>query len=61
MLSFGDFKKDEITELISNKDPLGLNSDKEIYTTIKSKEAILPEEDNKHGVSMMQFCIISRL
>ena len=45
MISFGDFKKDEITELISNKDPLGLNSDIESYTTIKSKGAILSEED----------------
>ena len=47
MLSFGDFKKNEITELIGNKDPLGLNSDInmsrnnsdtdiESYTTIKT-------------------------
>ena len=36
------FKKNEITELIGNKDPLGLNSDInnsniESYTTIKTK------------------------
>ena len=27
MLSFGDYKKNEIAELIRNKDPLGLNTD----------------------------------
>ena len=27
MLSFGDFKKNEITKLIRNKDLLGLNTD----------------------------------
>ena len=69
MLSFGDFRKNEITELIWNKDPLGLNSDInnsdiESYTTIKtntktqSEEAILPE---KEMWSTMQSCIISRL
>ena len=60
MLSFGDFKKIETTELIRKKDPLGLNadinnSDIESYTTIKtntktsSEKAILPKK-NKHGV-----------
>ena len=53
MLSFGDFKKNEITEFISNKDPLGLNiniinSDIDSHTTIetKSQEAISPKKTN---------------
>ena len=47
MLSFGDFKKNEITELTSNKDPLGLDSDINSYTTIKTtQEAISPEKTN---------------
>ena len=55
MLSFGDFKKNEITDLIGNKDPLGLNSDinmnrsnsdtdRESYTTIKTNTETLSEE-----------------
>ena len=59
MLSFGDFKKSELTELTKNKDPLGLNSDMNINnsdiesnTTIKintetpSEEAISPDKTN---------------
>ena len=52
MLSFGDFKKNEITELIGNKDPLGVNSDINIsnsdiesYTTIKTNTETLSEEE----------------
>ena len=52
MLSFGDFKKNEITKLIGNKDPLGLNSDInmsrnnsaadiESYSTIKTNTETL--------------------
>ena len=55
MLSFGDFKKNEFTELIRNKDPLGLNSyiimnrnnsdtDIESYTIIKTNTESLSEE-----------------
>ena len=44
-------KKNDISELIQNKDPLGLNSNIESYTTIKSTtkpaEAITPEEDTQ--------------
>ena len=35
--SFGNFKLNEISELIGNKDPLGLNTDIENYSTIKNK------------------------
>ena len=63
VLSFGDFKKNEITELISNKDPLGLNSDIESYSTIKyhttkSKEAILPEDDKQDDKTDMEYSAI---
>ena len=55
MLSFGNFKKNEITELIGNKEPLGLNSDInmsrnnsdtdiESYTTIKTNTETPSEE-----------------
>ena len=52
MPSFSDFKKNEITELIGNKDPLGLNSEIDSYTTIKydaksqdlSEEVISPDK-----------------
>ena len=61
MLSFGDFKKNEIAKLINNKDPLGLNSNInmstnnsdtaiESYTTIKPNtkdEVILPNTEMK--------------
>ena len=61
MLSFGDFKKNEIAELIGNKDPLGLTTDINVninnshiaierYMTIKTNmddEAILPKQ--KYG------------
>ena len=61
MLSFGDFKKNEITKLIGNKDPLGLNSDInmstinldtaiENYNTIKTNindKAISPDTESK--------------
>ena len=36
-VSFGDFKLNEISKLIRNKDPLGLNTDVEHYSTIKKK------------------------
>ena len=36
-ISFGNFKKNEISELIPNKDPLGLNSDIESYKAITAK------------------------
>ena len=71
MLSFGGFKKNEITELIEIKDPLGLNSDTNInnseiesYTTIKTNTETLSEEaihPTKQTWNMMQFHIISRL
>ena len=61
MLSFGDFKKNEIAKFIGNKDPLGLNSDInmstnnsdtaiESYTTIKPNtkdKAISPNTETK--------------
>ena len=36
-VSFGNFKLNEISGLIRNKDPLGLNADIESYSTIKNK------------------------
>ena len=36
-ISFGHFKNNEISELIWNKDPLGLNSDIESYKTAKNE------------------------
>ena len=41
-LSFGDFKKNEISELTQNKDPLGLNSDIESNHTTKSNKSEVP-------------------
>ena len=32
-VSFGDLKPNELSQLIENKDPLGLNSDIESYST----------------------------
>ena len=66
MLSFGDFKKNEITKLIGNKDPLGLNSDinmstnnsdtaVESYNTIKTNmndEAVLPNTESNSKTKM---------
>ena len=40
LVSFGDFKLNEIPELIWNKDPLGLNTDIESYSTVKSKSEV---------------------
>ena len=71
MFFFGGFKKNEITELIEIKDPLGLNSDTNInnaeiesYTTIKTNTETLSEEaihPTKQTWNMTQFHIISRL
>ena len=45
-ISFGDFKKNEISELIQNKDPLGLNYDIESYKTAKSEAPLkIPDTD----------------
>ena len=38
-ISFCDFKSNEISELIWNKDPLGLNSDMESYKSAKSDKS----------------------
>ena len=36
LVSLGDFKPNEISQLIENKDPLGLNADIDSYSTIKN-------------------------
>ena len=36
LVSFGDFKPNEISQLIENKDPLGLNVDIVSYSTIRN-------------------------
>ena len=41
-MSFGNFKLNEILELIQNKDPLGLNTDIESYSTVKSNNSEVP-------------------
>ena len=33
LVSFGDFKPNELSQLMENKDPLDLNSDTESYST----------------------------
>ena len=33
VVSFGDFRPNELSQLIENKDPLGLNMDSESYST----------------------------
>ena len=38
VVSFGDFKPDQIYNLIENKDPLGLNSDIQGHNTQQIKE-----------------------
>ena len=38
LVSFGDFKLNEISELIGNKDPLSLNTDIDSYSTNKNKK-----------------------
>ena len=38
MVSFGDFKPNELSQLIENKDPLGLNLDIENYSTINNSD-----------------------
>ena len=35
-VSFGDFKPNEISQLIENKDPLGLKVDTDNYSTIRN-------------------------
>ena len=45
--SFGDFKNNEILELIKNKDPLGLNSDIERCKTAISEAPLMPSDETK--------------
>ena len=40
LVSFGDFKPNEISQLIENKDHLGLNVDIDSYPTINNSENI---------------------
>ena len=41
-VSFGDFKKNSILEVIQNTDPLGLNTDIDNYYTAKSNTSEAP-------------------
>ena len=44
LVSFGDFKPNEISQLIENKDPLCLNLDIESYSTTKNNAQINAEK-----------------
>ena len=71
LVSFGNFKLNEILELIQNKDPLGLNTDIESNSTVKSNKSEVPSKmPNAKKIqvqveildlrwSMMQSCTIS--
>ena len=39
LVTFGDFRPNELYQLINNKDPLGLNQDIESYFTIESSNS----------------------
>ena len=70
-VSFGEFKLNEISELIGNKDPLGLNTDIESYSTIKNKSKSennksevplnTPDANQTTGESKMEYDVIPHL
>ena len=46
-VSFGDFKPNDISQLLENKNPLCLNSDIESYSTVNNSNTDNAEEKSK--------------